>query len=73
MTVGGLVMALGLLVALVELPLVVFVLFRRFGFRLWVTATMTIGVALFAASVVVTEKYTASKLPPRQATATLTQ
>lgn len=69
--IGGLVMVLGLLIALVELPLVVFVLFLRPGYRLRVAATMVIGVALFAASIAVTEKYTESKLPPRQTAAAL--
>ncbi|MGL6156401.1 MAG: hypothetical protein ACRC1O_07300 [Ralstonia mannitolilytica] len=69
--IGGLVMVLGLLIALAELPLVVFVLFRRPGYRLRVAATMAIGVVLFVASIVVTEKYTESKLPPRQTTAAL--
>lgn len=71
--IGGAVMILGALIALVELPLVVFVLIRRPGYRLRVAATMALGVALFVASIVVTEAYTESKLSPRQgAAATLT-
>ena len=67
--IGGLVMILGLLIVLVELPLVVFVLVLRPGRRARVLASMVIGVVVFAASIALTEKYTESKLPPRQTAA----
>ncbi|MEF9384095.1 hypothetical protein V4890_00425 [Ralstonia solanacearum species complex bacterium KE056] len=67
--IGGAVIVLGALLVLLELPLVLFVLMRRPGRRLRVTATMMLGLLLFIASITVTEKYTESKLPPRQSTA----
>ncbi|MGH1509527.1 hypothetical protein [Ralstonia solanacearum] len=66
--IGGAVIVLGTLLVLLELPLVLFVLVRRPGHRLRVTATMMLGLILFVASIAVTEKYTESKLPPRQPT-----
>lgn len=67
--IGGLAIIVGSLIVLVELPLVVFVLVLRPGKRVRVLASMAIGVVAFVASIAVTEKYTESKLPPRQATA----
>ncbi len=67
--IGGAVITLGTLLVVLELPLVLFVLVRRPGNRLRVTATMVLGLILFVASIAVTEKYTESKLPPRQSTA----
>lgn len=62
--IGGLVMILGLLIVLVELPLVVFVLVLRPGRRARVLASMAIGVVVFVASIAVTGVYTKRKLPP---------
>lgn len=64
--IGGAVITLGLLIVLLELPLAMFVLLRRPGYRLRVVGTMAIGVVLFVASVAITEKYSESKLPPKQ-------
>ncbi|QCX47761.1 hypothetical protein [Ralstonia pseudosolanacearum] len=66
--IGGALMILGTLLVLLELPLVLFVLVQRPGRRLRVTATMMLGLVLFVACIAVTEKYTESKLPPRQST-----
>lgn len=69
--IGGAVIVSGLLIVLLELPLVMFVLLRRPGYRLRVIGTVAIGVVLFVVSIAVTETYSESKLPPRQTAAPL--
>lgn len=67
---GGAVIILGGLLLLLELPLLLYILLRRPGVKLQAALIVCLGAVLFVGCIVVTEKYTESRLPPRQSTIT---
>ncbi|WP_260392905.1 hypothetical protein [Ralstonia sp. SET104] len=66
--IGGAAVFAGFLLVLVELPIAVFVLFRRAGARLRVFASMAVGIVVFVGCYALADTWLVHKLPPKQST-----
>ncbi|CBJ38913.1 membrane protein of unknown function [Ralstonia solanacearum CMR15] len=65
--VGAVAVLSGALLMLLELPVALFVLFRRPGARLRVLASMTTGIVVFVGCYALADSWIVHKLPPRRA------